>query len=50
MGPKIILIEEHNMTKILVTGATGHLGGQTVDFLLDRVPARKISAGRAVIA
>ncbi|PXW27495.1 SDR family oxidoreductase [Paraburkholderia caballeronis] len=32
------------MTRILVTGATGGLGSQVVEFLLDRVPARDIVA------
>jgi len=32
------------MTKILITGATGGLGGQVVEFLLDRVPAGNIVA------
>lgn len=32
------------MAKILVTGATGSLGGQTVEFLLDRVPAADVAA------
>jgi uncharacterized protein YbjT (DUF2867 family) len=31
------------MTKILVTGATGALGGQTIRFLLDRVPASDLA-------
>ncbi len=32
------------MSKILVTGSTGGLGGQVVEFLLRRVPARNIVA------
>jgi NAD(P)H dehydrogenase (quinone) len=32
------------MTKILVTGATGQLGGRTLDFLLDRAPAHDLIA------
>jgi NAD(P)H dehydrogenase (quinone) len=32
------------MTKLLVTGATGHLGRQTIEFLRERVPADRIVA------
>jgi NAD(P)H dehydrogenase (quinone) len=32
------------MTKLLVTGATGHLGRQTIEFLRERVPAERIVA------
>jgi NAD(P)H dehydrogenase (quinone) len=32
------------MTKILVTGATGRLGGQVVEFLLRRIAAANIVA------
>ena len=29
---------------ILITGATGHLGKATIDFLLEKIPAKEISA------
>lgn len=32
------------MGKLLVTGATGHLGRQSVEFLLERVPAGQVAA------
>jgi NAD(P)H dehydrogenase (quinone) len=32
------------MSTILVTGATGELGRQTIEFLLKRVPASRIVA------
>lgn len=28
---------------VLVTGANGHLGSQTIDFLLDKLPANEIA-------
>jgi nucleoside-diphosphate-sugar epimerase len=36
------------MTKILVTGATGWLGGQVVEFLLCRARAENSSRLRAI--
>jgi NAD(P)H dehydrogenase (quinone) len=38
------IIQDSNMTKLLVTGATGHLGRQTIEFLRGRVPAERIVA------
>jgi len=32
------------MNKILITGATGHLGTATINFLLEKLPASKIAA------
>lgn len=32
------------MGKILITGATGHLGGETLDFVLHRLPAQDVAA------
>jgi NAD(P)H dehydrogenase (quinone) len=36
--------EENHMSTILVTGASGELGRQTIEFLLKRVPAGRIAA------